>query len=381
MAWLNTLRLKSSDPQVREKAIEHLAGSNNTRDTERIFASLHDESSQVRCAAVRALEKAPKKDSVRCLVNALRDPSYQVREEAARALGRLRDHASIEPLKYSLRDPDPAVRAAVAGALRALAWKPATREELARFEIALGNVPAAVPTTENDPEPFAAGTRNDTTFQRRAAAEALKELNDPHKIKPLLADLEHIDPGVRISAIHALGRVSSEGVTGQILKRFRDNDPDVRLAAVQVLAERDDAPAAPFLGLLEDANVELRLAAVQFLGRIRNAQIADVLLPLLFDAQASVRRATATALGMVGNVSAVESLVVSLTDDDFHVRQAAEQALDQVDPNWLQSLPTQNARARIVASLAECSPGAQSTLLQVLAMLPMPESAAERLEV
>src|SRR5439155_12618750 len=80
MAWLNNLRLNSSDPEVRSKAVQNLDGSANSRDTDRIYASLTDQSPQVRCAAIRALEKAHNQHSVRSMIGALRDVSHQVRE-------------------------------------------------------------------------------------------------------------------------------------------------------------------------------------------------------------------------------------------------------------------------------------------------------------
>ena len=179
--------------------------------------------------------------------------------------------------------------------------------------------------------------KHDTTFQRREAADALRELNDPRYFRPVLAGLADPDPGNRIATIHSLGQVTHPEVTAEILKRFRDNDSDVRLAAAQMLSSRDDPSPVHFLGLLDDANFEVRLAAVQFLGRIRNQQIAQVLIPVLSDSSVDVRQATAAALGRIGHACAIEGLVMCLTDEDRLVRQAAESALEAIDANWLQT--------------------------------------------
>ena len=185
MAWLDTLRLKSPNPRMRCKAVENLSGSTHPSDTERIFASLHDENPQVRCAAVRALGQANTPDSHSSLVRALQDKSFEVREAAARALGRPGALSSANALAACLRDPDAAVRIAAAGALRAMGWKPSSREESAWFEIALGNTPAAVSAGNVPAAPPATGPNQDTSFYRRMAAEALKESNDPARIKSL----------------------------------------------------------------------------------------------------------------------------------------------------------------------------------------------------
>ena len=375
MAWLNNLRLKSADPGVRSKAVENLDGSGNSPDTDRIFASLADESPQVRCAAIRALEKAHNKESARSLAGALRDVNWQVRESAAHALGCLRDVTSIEPLVECLTDPEPAVRAAAAGALQFLGWMPSTEEELGHFEIALGKSPTAISLTV-DADPFLAEPLTGPAFGRPAGTESLQDISDAPTLRLFLAGLGDVNPSIRISAIRALGNVPGEGITARILRLIRDRDPQVRLAAIQVLAGRSDPAPAFFLDLLGDPNIKIRLVAIQFLSRVRHPQIAEALVPLLSDDDPAIRIAAASALGTIGDASAVESLVVSLIDENELVRQAAERALEQIDPNWLLSPPSQTARSQIEATLSLCSPQAQSIIRQVLTKLPEPVAGA-----
>jgi HEAT repeat protein len=329
-----TLLLKSPDARMRCKAVDNLSGSSHPSDTELIFASLQDVNPQVRTAAARALAKANKPGAQKALVGALRDTSFQVREAAARALGLLGASDAAGALAACLKDPDAAVRIAAAGALRTLGWKPATREELALFEIALGNTPAAVSAGKGPAHAVNAEPSQDTAFHRRLAAEERREKNDPARIKSLVAAVRSNNTLARVSAVHDLGQINDPRITQELLKLFRDRDAEVRLVAAQVLAERDDSPPAHFVGLLQDESHEVRLAAVQFLGRIRHQQIVEVLVPLLSDVNVLVRQATATALGLIGRASAIEPLVSSLGDEDEHVRHAVEQALDQLDPGW-----------------------------------------------
>jgi len=326
--WL----LKSRDPRMRCKVVENLSGSNHSSDTELIFASLQDKDPEVRSAAVRALAKANKPGTQEALVGALRDTSFQVREAAARALGRPGELSSANALAGCLRDPDAAVRIAAAGALRTIGWKPATREELAWFEIALGNTPAAMSAGNGPGEAFNTEPGQDTAFHRRMAAELLREKNDPVRINALLAAVRGNDSLARVSAVHDLGEIKDPWITQELLKLFRDRDAEVRLVAAQTLAGRDDLPPADFVGLLQDKSYEVRLAAVQILGRIRHQQIVEVLVPLLSDENVLVRQATAMALGHIGQASAIEALLVSLGDEDEHMRYAVEQALEQIDP-------------------------------------------------
>jgi HEAT repeat protein len=375
MALFDTLLLKSSNPRMRCKAVENLSGSRHPSDTERIIASLNDESPQVRCAAVRALGKVNTPDSRRSLVRALQDGSFQVREAAARAMGRLGDLRVADALAASLRDPDAAVRIAAAEGLRAMGWKPSTPEESAWFEITLGNTPVAVSAGIASADPLVPGPNQDTSFYRRMAAEELKEKNDPVRINSMLSFLHGNDTLARISAIHDLGQINDPEITRELLTLFRDRNPEVRRVAAQALAIRDDAPPAHFLGLLQDTSFEVRLLAVQFFGRIRRPQIAEVLLPLLSDPNLQVRQATATTIGLVGNPSAIEALVVSLADQDVQMRHIAERALRQIDAAWMHSDAARNARGRLEALLSVSPPADRFVIEHVLAKLPPPAAS------
>lgn len=299
---------------MRCKAVENLSESKHPSDTDRIFASMEDQSPQVRCAAIRALAKAGAPDTQNSLVRALRDECFAVRVAAARALGNLGAVSAAGDLAVCLRDPDAAVRIAAAGALRAIGWKPTTREESAWFEITLGNISGAASASAPPPDALFTESNQDTSFYRRLALADLKERNDPHRISSLLVALRGTNLLARISAVHDLGQVNDPQITEELLTLFRDPDPEVRLAAVQVVAGRDDSSPAHFLGLLLDSSPEVRLAAVQFFGRIHAQQITEVLVPLLSDPSLQVRQATAAAIGFRGNASAIEELRGPLGD-------------------------------------------------------------------
>ena len=265
----------------------------------------------MRCAAIRALAKAGTPHTQNSLARALQDECHEVRATAARALGRLASPGAAEELAVCLKDPDADVRVAAAGALRAIGWKPTTREESARFDITLGNIPSAGPASTSPPIASSVGSRQDTSFHRRMAAAEQKEKTDPRRINSLLAALRGTDLLARVSAAHDLGQVNDPQITKELLTLFRDPEPEVRLTAVQALAGREDAPPSYFLGLLQDTNPEVRLAAVQFFARIHAPQIAHVLVPLLSDTDLQVRQATVAAMKFMGHAVAAEDFAAS----------------------------------------------------------------------
>jgi len=359
--------------------VNNLSGSTDTRDTERVLASLHDESPHVRCVAVRALaKKMNRPEAVKSLVRALSDKSAEVREAAARVLGRSGNLSVARALVTCLKDPEASVRSATAVALRTLGWRPSTHEEAARFDIALGNTPEALSTPIRQPEP---SPETNTTFHRRMQAETLKERNSPARISTLLAAAHGKDSLVRLSAIHDLGQASSAIVSAELLKFLRHPEPEVRLAAAQALAHRDDTLPAHFVGLLQDSNSEVRLVAVRFFARVPTQQITHVLLPLLADPVANVRQATATTIGFDGNTAAIEDLVVALMDDDGQVRQAAHKSLERIDANWLHSAGASAARHHLQGLLAGCSAQDLERLRQLLGAIGGGEANVEHDEL
>ncbi|HSU57204.1 MAG TPA: HEAT repeat domain-containing protein, partial [Candidatus Dormibacteraeota bacterium] len=320
----NHLRLNSSDSLVRSKALDSLSGSTNSLDTERVFASLHDKSPQVRCVALRALaNRSGHPETLKSLASALSDRSAEVREAAARVLGQFRNANAAGALVTCLKDPEPSVRSAAASALRATGWRPSTHEQAAWFDVALGNTPDPL----SAPTEAESSGESTTHFHRRMEAERLKERNNPARISALLVSAHGGDLLARTSALHDLGEVTSPIVGTELPKFLRDPEPEVRLAAAQALVQRDDALPAHFVGLLHDSDPNLRLVAVRFFTRIPNQQITRILLPLLSDSVANIRQATATTVGFEGNSAAIEDLVLALMDEDPQVCRAAQESL------------------------------------------------------
>jgi len=289
--------------------------------------------------------------------------------------GKAKDAASL--LAACLRDPEPSVRRAAAGGLRSLGWRPSTREESARFDLALSNSPETIspaPTLAPEPSP-----ETNTAFHRRMRAEAEKEKNDPARVSALLAAAHSGDLLARISAIHDLGQATARVVTEELLKFVCHREPEVRLAAVQALSMRADTLPAHLLGCLEDSNSDVRLNAVRYFARVPNRQITPLLLPLLSDSVVNIREATATAIGFDGNTGAIEDLVVALMDDDAQVRQAAHHSLDRIDPNWVGSHGAIAARPRLESMLSVCQESDQQRLQQLLDSIGPRESYGDAL--
>src|SRR5436190_20326141 len=154
MFW-RTFGLKSKDANSRRKAIEKLAGDSS--HIESIAAALHDKSPIVRHAAAQGLAKYDQFDFTS-------DAQHK---------------NVITGLIRTLRDAHNDVRLCAALALRKLNWRPATDQERAVFEIALGNPKGALFAGDAAVAPLLAELKHQHPHQRQAACEALEFLQDP----------------------------------------------------------------------------------------------------------------------------------------------------------------------------------------------------------
>ncbi len=159
----------------------------------------------------------------------------------------------------------------------------------------------------------------------------------------------------------------------KLREQLNDPDPDVKIAAIQALAEaKDTVSVLPIVGLLEDSVPDVRKEAAKGLGKMRDAracqpladfynreQIEDVqdagiralvhlstysiqpLIGLLRSIRPGVRAGAARGLGSLGARDAVDPLIWLLRDRDADVRMAAVMALRQIgDGRGLDAIAT-----------------------------------------
>lgn len=172
------------------------------------------------------------------------------------------------------------------------------------------------------------------------AMELLESLDKRHLVSPLL--LHHESPQVRaraISVAEAAGPEHGAHWLSGVERSLKDNDPEVRLAAVRALAVLQREEAAELMrGFLQDADpkmvvtaasalaessldadrvaaenalrdlaadtreqaVQVRVEVARSLGHVRNPRFRPLLIPLMFDADLSVAREAIRSAGRLG---------------------------------------------------------------------------------
>ena len=133
--------------------------------------------------------------------------------------------------------------------------------------------------------------------QHSAILDAMKPLGDgllDHGIRLL----EHPDPDLRIQAVLLLERFSSPKTVSAVVKLLGDEDWWVRIMACDTLGRLKDVRTLPYLEkLLGDA--DCKWAAIDAIGLIGGDVALAALVKLLNDPQVEVRLASMNALGKI----------------------------------------------------------------------------------
>ncbi|HUG55155.1 MAG TPA: HEAT repeat domain-containing protein [Vicinamibacteria bacterium] len=179
--------------------------------------------------------------------------------------------------------------------------------------LALGRLgdPRAVPALlEAAREAAPDGPRSDPETQVYAVW-ALGALGDAQAVPALLELTRSEDPGVRKTAVHALGSFPGEATQAALAAALGDPVEDVRWNAAVALARRRDPAAAPVLlemldrahidaipGMSEEQRVEALVQAIEAAAVVPDGRLRPALERLRDgDASLRVREAARTALG------------------------------------------------------------------------------------
>ena len=243
-----------------------------------------------RADAARALGDIRGQDSVAEALGdaSLRDPFWGVRVESLLALGRLGGEVAENRVLSALTNPDPWVRevavaqlgrfhddAVLVPRLTEIFHNDVTFRVRAAALSALGDTkaPGARDTLES-----AAKTDSPDDVIRRAALRAMGALGDDRSATTLL-DWSSVGKPVRLraTAIGSLARLdkNNEDIESQLIAYLKDEDFDIRFAALAALGERGDPAAiAPLTALLNSNDMTSGLEPVieDQLARLKNKQ-------------------------------------------------------------------------------------------------------------
>jgi HEAT repeat protein len=237
--------LKDSNPSVRSAAVEAAARCDGKRAVPALIHSLKDSSWDVRRAAVMALGFLTAPAGVDGLCQVLQDKDHDVRESTAVALGRIGDARATYSLVLALLDTDSAVRIAVANSLQRIdrSWQKseAAQRTLPKIKAALDHPEYWVRhTAVKLLEQLDVG-HDSVNVQMPAQPSVLSTVQQPkqppHAAFSILADLLHDrDRDLRLAATEAFGQLREKTAKSILTIAAQDDDLLVQQAAQRALA-------------------------------------------------------------------------------------------------------------------------------------------------
>jgi HEAT repeat protein len=140
--------------------------------------------------------------------------------------------------------------------------------------------------------------RNKSIEVTRRVLEAVAPLSLPDVKEAIMEAYRSDDPGLRISAIYAMGKSCDREWLPILLRETENYDPEIRYEAAGACGELEEEEAVDALVRLaeEDDDVEVRTAAIQALGKIGTASARQCLNAYLENSNEAIREAAEEAL-------------------------------------------------------------------------------------
>ncbi len=263
--------------RVRRALVNALAQVGDSRVYEPLRGLAADSNRWVRRAVMDLAAEVDDNRIVELLVAGLTDDEASVRQAALVSLGRRREPSAALAVAERLADPEPVVRLA---AVRAVALLDGALAGAKLSEIATSDPDEAV---------------------RRAVADSLGELSLPLAVDALQAMLSDAAAGVRDRAAESLALMGTPPAIEALVDGLRRADGKAHIQ--RQLAELGAPATRALLAAARATDPELRAAAAEALGGLRNTLALPTLRLLMRDADARVRQAAEAAQAAIGGAS------------------------------------------------------------------------------
>ncbi|MEN6643793.1 MAG: HEAT repeat domain-containing protein [Armatimonadia bacterium] len=207
---------------------------------------------------------------------------------------------------------------------------------------------------------------------RKSACVWVTTHPDKSAVAPLITALGDADPGVRETAVQALGAIKDLRATEPLIAAFNDANQTVCTATKAVLTSYGAEAVPALVAALKDPAPAVRGGAAEVLGTLKDARAVEPLIAASRDANQGVSAAAKTAVAAHGS-GAVDALVVALRDTDAGTRRDAVELLGALkDPRAVEPLiaalkdADQGVRAAAKTALASYGPAAVNALTVAL---------------
>ena len=292
--------LHGDDAELRAAARDAAIGINNPKATEMLAAEYQRASTQAAIELLTILAARRDAAATSCLQQALDDQDQQVRIAAIDALGTLGGGDAIDALVGALKNAENAERDAIQKALIAM-QEP--------------NVATTVANTLPTVDPS----------RRAALLDVLAVRGTGDQLGAIRRCLRDEDEQVRIAAVGAFGAIADWEQASVLLTRLTDWAPEeLREAMIDALSEvcRRGAPTArtaaqPILEQLSPEDIGCYVIQLRVLGRLGSSEALDVIAAAAGDERTAVAEAAMRALAdwPTGNAAQLALDMAQATED------------------------------------------------------------------
>lgn len=170
--------------------------------------------------------------------------------------------------------------------------------------------------------------------RRRCAAKQLKNA-DERALYPLIKALEDEDPGVSDAAMRALINIGGEVTAYMMLPLLREHAL-LRNTALLILKEIGNIKI--IRRLLNDKDDDVRKFGIDLISELKDKECCAYLKKLIKDPNPNVRAATASAIGEIGCHNLKDELIEALKDDEWVCFSAIDSIGKLKDPEFVNAL-------------------------------------------
>lgn len=304
-----------------------------------LIEGLHNPDPRIRACIIRCIDWIGNREGIEACIPCLKDEHMEVRNQAAMAMAGCLDLEAVEDgLFEALSDPEQDMRSLVAEILgRSSSERLIDRlqpelfvKDRSRRLLAI-NILGRLKNSRS--RESLRGLLEDPSDEIRSAAYiALSTLTHEGLSEELLArGIADASPRVRRAVASSIAAETGTPLEGTLLVLLGDQDQDVRLAAIEALGRIGDPCCADDLvRAFSDAPKHLGLAILRAMGNLRTAKSLHFLTGFLKRHDPDLKRIAIESLGRLKDKRSIPDLIVAMDDSDWNVRSAAVQALARI---------------------------------------------------
>lgn len=332
--------LDMDDPELKLALIRCLGLIESDDSILACIPYLDDENSDVRQQAAIAMANGCHLEPIEdALLRAISDEDPEVVNSATRILGQCKSNTLVAKLLPELKGDDKTRKLAVieiVGMLESEPSVPSLKELLSdKDDDIRAAVYRSLSFTCKDTgieEILLSGLSDPSSTVKIASAECVFSADIGASAEGRLISLmDDPDPQVRIAAVEALGRIESKASIDRMIAIFDTSDHLIRMALVEAMLAIDSSESRNLLmTLLKSGDSDLKTKAITFFGNEGRTRWIPDIIKSLDDPHWSVRNAAVIALGRIGDKEDARHIVRMLSDKESLIRKSAIQALGEL---------------------------------------------------